>query len=77
MTTPLQGALLDAEILLDLGQGDVHDRDVEHGTTMNCAAQARRRTIPLAGVCLGRHDELPSDLDGGCASFDVRTGAPR
>jgi hypothetical protein len=27
---PLQGALPDAEIALDRGQGDIHDRDIEH-----------------------------------------------
>jgi hypothetical protein len=27
---PLQGALPDAEILLDRGQGHIHDRNVEH-----------------------------------------------
>src|SRR5260370_4068953 len=39
---PLQGALPDAEILLDRGQGDVHDRNIEHDH-----AHDSTRTIPL------------------------------
>jgi hypothetical protein len=33
----LHGALPDAEILLDRGKGDVHDRDIEHDHELRCA----------------------------------------
>jgi hypothetical protein len=36
---PLQGALPDAEILLDRGQRDVHDRNIEHDHELRRARQ--------------------------------------
>jgi len=60
----LQGALPDAEILLDRGQGDVHDRNIEYDHELRRARQYEDDSF--AGVCLGCHDGLLSDLDG-CA----------
>jgi hypothetical protein len=57
----LQGALLDAEILLDRGQGDIHDRDIEHDHELRRARQ--REDDSFTGLCPGCHDGLLSDLD--------------
>jgi hypothetical protein len=50
---PLQGALPDAEILLDRGQGDVHDRDIEYDHELRRARQDEDHS--LVCVCLGSH----------------------
>jgi hypothetical protein len=45
--------LFDAEILLDRGQGDVHDRDIEHDHELRRARQDEDHSFIC--VCLGSH----------------------
>src|SRR5262249_49911616 len=52
---PLQGALPDVEIPLDRGQGDIHDRDVEHDHKLRHAYQ--KEDDSFVGVELGCHDD--------------------
>jgi hypothetical protein len=72
----LQGALPDAEIVLDRGQGDVHDRNVEHDHELRRARQDEDHF--LVCVRLDSHCGFPLRLDG-CAlvAVTLRTGEAR
>ena len=52
---PLQRALPDVEVALDRGQGDVHDRDVEHDHELGGAGEGEHRAFAHGGFLVCHH----------------------